>query len=216
MLCNRTPTNTNMGVFIGLRDLGFNNLLVASIAQRKTAVFSGNNSAKKSICVGGGTLTDIFLVKNSAEPASRRHAPAFILLPKKYEPATKPSPSLGFVWAPSLQELYTFPPHCGVKVLRCFQLSHLTRLFFLLKKYDSAVRVPTASRAVGSLPRHKIKSTRFCQCLFILCCNYTLCANFFRAETERMNQSRHRLAEPRRTPKKNVPCFSDLRATNFF
>ena len=27
---------------------------------------------------------------------------------------------------------------------------------------------------------------------------------------------RHRLAEPRRTPKKNVPCFSDLRATNFF
>jgi len=48
------------------------------------------------------------------------------------------------------------------------------------------------------------------------CCNYTLCANFFRAETERMNQPRHRLAEPRRTPKKNVPCFSDLRATNFF
>ena len=40
--------------------------------------------------------------------------------------------------------------------------------------------------------------------------------NFFRAETERMNQPRHRLAEPRRTPKKNVPCFSDLRATNFF
>ena len=48
------------------------------------------------------------------------------------------------------------------------------------------------------------------------CCNYTLCANFFRAETERMNQPRHRLAEPRRTPKKNVPYFSDLRATNFF
>src|SRR3989344_7099640 len=48
------------------------------------------------------------------------------------------------------------------------------------------------------------------------CCNYTLCANLFRAETGRMNQPRHRLAEPRRTPKKNVPCFSDLRATNFF
>jgi len=27
---------------------------------------------------------------------------------------------------------------------------------------------------------------------------------------------RHRLAEPRRTPKKNVPCFSDLCAPDFF
>src|SRR3989338_3329579 len=51
---------------------------------------------------------------------------------------------------------------------------------------------------------------------YIWCCNYTLCANIFRVETERMNQPRHRLAEPRLTPKKNVPCFSDLRATNFF
>src|SRR3989344_7169456 len=41
----------------------------------------------------------------------------------------------------------------------------------------------------------------------VLCCNYTLCANLFRAETERMNQPRHRLAEPRRTPKKNVLSF---------
>ena len=32
----------------------------------------------------------------------------------------------------------------------------------------------------------------------IWCCNYTLCANLFRAEIERMNQHRHRLAELRR------------------
>src|SRR3989344_8571309 len=31
-----------------------------------------------------------------------------------------------------------------------------------------------------------------------------------------MNQPRHRLAEPRRTPKKNVSCFFDLAEVKFF
>src|SRR3989338_8558876 len=55
-------------------------------------------------------------------------------------------------------------------------------------------------------PKHNRKSP-FLGISKIWCCNHTLCANLFRAETGRMNQPRHRLAEPRRTPKKNVLSF---------
>jgi len=46
-------------------------------------------------------------------------------------------------------------------------------------------------------------------------CYFSICANLFRAEAERMNRPAT-ASRTRRTPKKNVPCFLDLRATNFF
>src|SRR3990167_3305861 len=98
----------------------------------------------------------------------------------------------------------------------------LARTCFLAKKQCAP---PKAVLRIRLEKWGEISGTRFARPTFWLlknrlvrlwCCNCTLCANLFRAETERMNQPRHRLAEPRRTPKKNVPCFSDLRATNFF